>query len=518
MTGRHLVPLLSLLAIAGLTASEGSLDLAQAVEHGDRDTARMLLRRHVDVNKPEADGTTALHWAVQADDLELITDLVRAGANVKATNRYGVQPITLAATNGSVNAVGALLKAGADPNTVTSGGEPVLMTAARAGNVDTLNLLIGRGANVNAHEKWFGETALMWAAAENHGDAVRALVAAGADKNARSTVLDPPVLEFPRSGGPNSPFPRGGWTPLMFAARQGAIDAARALADLGADLDATALPQTDVTLTPADLTAAAHGVGTTAMVYAIINAHYELATMLLEKGADPSISDIAGMAALYAAVDMNSMQWVQGRPAPILRDRLDAVDLVRFLLEWGADPNAQLKSHPLKRHHDAGTTLNFGQGATPLLRAARTNDVAVMTLLLDYGADPFLMLPDRTDALLIAAGVGYQGLRGEGIRIVVPTEQAAIDAITLLLNQGMDIRAFNAAGNTAIHGAVHRGDSVVRFLAAHGAPVNQKNRAGYTPVDVALGKGGRGNVPDVRESTAALLRTLIQDDKGSTRN
>jgi ankyrin repeat protein len=253
-------------------------------------------------------------------------------------------------------------------------------------------------------------------------------------------------------------------------------------------------------------------------VYAIINAHYEVAALLLEKGADPNLSDIAGMGALYAAVDMNSMQWVQGRPAPILHDRLDGVDLVRILLEWGADPNVQLKSHPLKRHHDAGTTLNFGQGATPLMRAARTNDVAVMQILLDFGADPFMTQPDRTDALLIAAGVGYQGLRGEGIRIVVPTEQAAIEAITLLLNQGMDIRAFNAAGNTAVHGAVHRGDSVVRFLAAHGAPVNQKNRAGFAPLDLALGAGGRGNVREVRESTAALLRTLIQEDKGSTRN
>ena len=130
--------------------------------------------------------------------------------------------------------------------------------------------------------------------------------------------------------------------------------------------------------------------------------------MLLEKGADPNVADIAGMAALYAAVDMNSLQWVQGRPAPILTDKLDGVDLVKLLLAKGANPNATPQRRPLKRHHDAGSTLNFGEGTTPLMRAARTNDVAVDEALLDGGADPFITLPDRTTTLMIAAGSGLR--------------------------------------------------------------------------------------------------------------
>ena len=331
----------------------------------------------------------------------------------------------------------------------------------------------------------------MWAASENHADAIRVLAEAGADLNARSTVLDAPVLEFPRSGGPNSPLPRGGWTALMFAARDGAIDAARALADLGANLNATALPQTDVPLKPEEIAAAqAKNVGTSALVYAIINVHYDLAAMLLEKGADPNVVDGAGMGALYAAVDMSSLQWVQGRPAPILSDQLDGVDLVKQLLAKGANPNARLTGKPLKRHHDAGSTLNFGEGTTPLIRAARTNDVAVMKALLDGGADPFLTLPDRTTALMIAAGQGYGGIRGEGIRIVVPTPEGAIEAMTVLLDRGLDVDAFNNAGNTALHAAVARGDAVVKFLASRGASLNLKNKAGFTPLDVALGKAG----------------------------
>lgn len=508
----HVSGFLILLLCLGTTGGAQSIPpLVDAVKRGDREAVRELLRGRPDVNAAQADGTTALHWAVRANDIELVRTLLRAGASAKATNRYGIAPITLAATNGSVDVLDALLKAGASANTHTGEGEPVIMTAARAGNAAAVKLLVSRGADVNARERWFGETAVMWAAAENHADAIRVLAESGADINARSTVIDAPVLEFPRSGGPNSPFPRGGWTALMFAAREGAIDAARALAELGANLDAAALPQTDIPLKPDEFKTADQGIGTTALVFAIINAHYDLAAMLLEKGANPNVVDIAGMGALYAAVDMNSLQWVQGRPAPILTDRLDGIDVVKLLLDRGADPNARLKRAPLKRHHDAGTTLNFGQGTTPLMRAARTNDVAVMRLLLDKGADPFLTLPDRTNALMIAAGLGAGGLRGEGIRIVVPTPEGAVQACALLLERGMDVDAFNNAGNTALHGAVGRGDAVVRFLAERGATLTLKNKAGFTPLDLAMGQGGRGGRGGVvRESTAALLKQLIQ--------
>lgn len=484
--------------------------LVDAVKRGDREAVRELLRGKPDVNAAQADGTTALHWAVRANDTDLVRMLLRAGAKAATTNRYGIAPITLAATNGSVEALDALLTAGASANTQSAEGEPIIMTAARTGNAAALKLLISKGADVNAREKWFGETAVMWAAAENHAAAIKVLAESGADINARSTVIDAPVLEFPRSGGPNSPFPRGGWTALMFAAREGAVDAARTLAELGADLNAAALPQTDIPLKPEEFKTAEQGIGTTALVFAIINSHYDLAAVLLEKGADPNIVDIAGMGALYAAVDMNSLQWVQGRPAPILTDALDGADVVRLLLDRGANPNARLKRAPLKRHHDAGTTLNFGQGATPLMRAARTNDVAVMKLLLDKGADPFLTLPDRTNALMIAAGLGAGGLRGEGIRIVVPTPEGAVEACKLLLERGMDVDAFNNAGNTALHGAVGRGDAVVKFLAERGATLTLKNKAGFTPLDLAMGQGGRGGRGGVvRESTAALLKQLM---------
>ena len=477
----HCACLIALVSVTGLAAAGDGARVADAAREGDREAVRALVKQHSDVNAPGADGTTALHWAVRADDLETASLLIHAGANVNVTNRYGVRPLSLAAKNGNVAMIQTLLKAGADANGATLEGESVLLTAARTGSVPAINALLAQGANVNARENWMGETPLMWAAAENHASAVQTLLKAGAEINARSAVQDPPVLSFTRSGGPNSPFPRGGWTPLMYAARQGALDAARTLADAGANLNLVALPETDVPITEQDKADVSAGrIGTTALVFAVINAHYDLAAMLLEKGANPNIADSTGMAALYATVDMSTLQWVQGRPSPVLTDELDAAGLVKVLLDHHADPNAQLKKPIMKRHHDASDGA-LATGTTPLMRAAKTGDVAVMRLLLDNGADPFLTQANHTTTLMIAAGSAT--LRGEGPRIKVPTETGAIEAIKLLLERGVDINAFNDAGATALHVAVNRGDAIVKFLGEHGADLTAKNKADKTPLE-----------------------------------
>ena len=194
------------------------------------------------------------------------------------------------------------------------------MTAARTGNVDAVKLLIARGADVNAREQWFGETALMWAAAENHADAVRALAEAGADVNARSTRRSTRRCSSSRAAADRTRRSRAAaGRALMFAAREGAIDAARALAELGAELNVVGAP---ADRRPAEARGARErGQGhrhDARWSSRSSTSHYDLAAVLLEKGADPNVVDIAGMGALYAAVDMNSLQWVQGRPAPIL--------------------------------------------------------------------------------------------------------------------------------------------------------------------------------------------------------
>jgi ankyrin repeat protein len=442
-----------------------------------------------EVNRPEADGTTALDHAVRQDDLKEAQALLRAGANPKAANRYGVTPLFLAATNGNAEMAESLLKARADANAALPGGQTVLMTAARTGNPDVVKVLLSHGAVVDAKESNYGETALMWAAAENHPDAAKVLIEHGAEVNMRSAPLEYSKDRFGLEGVVTI-LPHGHWTALMYAARQGSLATARVLADARADLN---LMDPD---------------RTTALVLAIINAHYDTAVMLLDKGADPNIADSAGMAALYAAVDMSTLGEVYGRPSRTFSDESDPLDLMKALVRHGAKVNAQLRTPALYRAHTPGDG-NLGEGSTPLMRAARNADAPAMRLLLASGADASLRQKNGTTALMLAAGLGH----GLGVFAKeYATEPAMLEAVKILVEQHVDVNAANDAGETALHFAALASDPVVKFLADNGANLNAKDRQGRTALDMALGRGGRGRAgeaPKVRESTVTLLRQLM---------
>ena len=481
--------LLALVLAVSLTAAGGSDRLIDAVKSGNRQAIRAFLKNHADVNAADPDGTTPLVWAVRADDLEMARLLLASGANANAANRLGVTPLSLAATNANAVMVDALLKSGADANATQPGGQTILMTAARSGNPEILKSLLAHGASVNARESSYGETALMWAAAENHAAAVRVLIEHGAEVDARSDLLKYPQDRFGLEGVVTI-LPRGSWTPLMYAARQGSFEAAGALIEAGAKLNAT---DPD---------------GTTALVLAIINGHYDTASLLTEKGADSNIADSAGMAALYAAVDMNTLGEVYGRPGRPSTSKISALDLMKTLLAHGANPNAQLKTPALQRAHTPGeTTLN--EGATPLMRAAKNGDAPAIRILLANGADAAVAQKNHTTALMFAAGLG----RGLGVFAKdYATEAELLEAVQLLVAHGADVNAVSDNGQTAMHSAAQASDDIVRFLAAHGARLDVKDKQGRTPVDIALGVGLRGRAggpATVREGTAALLRQLM---------
>src|SRR4029453_6918905 len=109
--------LVALVVAVNLTAAGTEPRLVDAVKAGDRETVRALLKRSVQVNTPDVDGTTALHWAVRAADLETGRLLLRARAEVNAANRYGVTALSLAATIGNSAMLQTLLDAGGDANT-----------------------------------------------------------------------------------------------------------------------------------------------------------------------------------------------------------------------------------------------------------------------------------------------------------------------------------------------------------------------------------------------------------------
>ena len=481
--------LIVIAAAATLGAAPPAPDLVSAVKAGNATAVRALLRQRVDVNARDVDGTTALHWASSAADVPTITLLAGAGADLNAVNRYGASPLSLAARTGNAAVLRALLDAGATvaaADAALADGQTVLMLAARTGSVESVTLLSGHGANVNAAERRTGTTALMWAALDDRADAVRTLLAAGADANARSTVTayphTPPgvigdKVEEGASYVGQSVLPKGGWTALMYASRQGALRAATALAEAGADLNA------------------ADPDGSTALMFAIINGHYDLATRLVDKGADVNLADRTGATPLYAAVDMHTMPTTFGRPdltPPVVSG---SVDTIRMLIAHGANPNARLKEKIIKRVYNAGDP-RLGEGATPFMRASRGGDAAVMRLLLQAGADPALVQKNGNTPIHLAASVSPSGNNPDH-----GTEAGAIDAIALCLDKGLDVNAVNAAGDTAVHTALGS-PAIVKYLAEHGAKLDVKNKQGRTPLDTVL-RNREGN-----PETIALLKRL----------
>ena len=461
--------LVAALSLTPVVYAQSTPPLIAAVKAGNGAAVQALLKQRVNVNAPEADGTTALHWASRADDLGMVRTLLRAGGNAKLANRYGVTALQLAAVNGSAPVVKVLVDAGADVNAVLPEGETILMTAARTGRSEVLQILLDAGAQLDAVEKWHGETALHWAAAENHGDAVRLLAARGADVDVRSATQT-----YRRRSG-QSILPLGSWTPLMHAARGNAIEAGRALASRGAKLD----------LVDPD--------GATALVIAIINAHYDFAAMLLDAGADPNVAEKdSGMAALYATADMHRLAVGHGRPNPKPSGALDAVDLTRRLLEKKADPNAKLKAAIMQRQHTIGDST-LAAGATPLMRAAKSGDEAIVRLLLEAGADPRATLANGNNALMFASGLGWRDGSPAAPSYDQGPPEEAVATIELLLARGLDINATNTNGDTALHAAVsgRASPEIVRVLVARGARLDVQNKRGQTALSLAKNRSNR---------------------------
>ena len=529
------------LNLATLThAAVGGTAFVEAAMNGNRDAIRSLLKDGADVNTTQADGMTALHWAAQKGDVELAKMLLYASANLKATTRIGgYTPLLIASKNGDATMITTLATAGADVNATTTNGTTPLMLAAAAGKAPAVKALIDAGAAVNAKESVKGETALTFAAAFGRADVIRVLTANGADVKVTTKAVD--LAGFAKeeqerlaaerggnggaqAGRGNAPGGRGaapqgpqiagvnrqynytelvaywgGLAPMHLAARQGETEAVKALLDAGADVNQRGA-----------------GDPVTPLMVATMNGHFDLAKILLEHGADPNLAQSNGATPLYAALNC---QWsdkaLYPQPRAYEQQHASYLDLMKALMDKGADPNARLTRKVWYSQYDFDQSGVDETGATPFFRAAYAADVDGMKLLLEYGADPnirTMRTPGRvrtgdvtrevTDvsplapvppggpaitALLAASGEGY----GEGFAANHHHHAPAgmLPAVKFLVEElGMDVNAKDHDGNTAVHNAAARGDNeMILYLVSKGADVKQLNREGKTTVDMANG-------------------------------
>ena len=478
--------------------------LPELVERGERAEALRLIAAGAAVDERSADNTTALHWAAHQGDLELVEALIGRGASAMLYNDYGMTALAVAAAEADPAIVDALLRAGADVEQPNHQGQTPLMVIARTGRVETARLVLARDAQVNASEGFGGQTALMWAAAQKHPDMIRLLIAHGAEVNARGKVHDwqRRVTAEPRI----KIMQTGGFTPLLYAAREGCVACVEPLVAGGADVDLS------------------DPYGMTPLVLALYNRQFDTAMALIEHGADVNQWDWWGRSPLYLAIELNRIPDSRRNDLPAL-DAHTGLDVARALLAGGANVNMRLKHQPPLRNDpgDRGFTdggpdvLVVSPGATALLVAAKASDDEAVELLLANGANVNAANVFGITPVMAAAGVGHwYGVFREYPTIGrYKTGADAVATMKLLLAGGATLggrttelsigfQRPRVAGLTPAHGAAFQGwNEVIEYLHELGEPIDAKQTSadGDTPRDIALAEGN--------PETAALIERLL---------
>jgi ankyrin repeat protein len=571
--------------------------VADAAMRGEVETVRTLLRSGADVNAAQGDGMTALHWAAESGNAELAEILLYAGANVGAVTRLGdYTPLHLAGRTGSADVARVLVESGADVEARTSTGDVrPLHFAAASGDAPTVAVLLESGADPDAVESARGQTPLMFAASFGRADVARALIAAGADLGATSAVVDIPKqaaedraagqvrdevlaafrgdeplgtswqpspaevqaavqaanasrsvrepaepaargadepydpdlgqVAFSPSGNegeystsyPDLVYRTGGLSALHHAVREGEAETVFALLEAGADIDQQ---------TEGDLTSP--------MLMAVVNGHFDLALDLLDRGADPDIANHANLTPLYAVINT---YWAPKARYPqqqaYQQQEATHLDVMRRLLDAGADPNVRLSKHLWFMEYTFAQLDVDTRGATPFWRAAYALDVPAMKMLIAAGADsnvPTMKAPPRRfrrggedegpdpsglppvpiggpDVYPIHAATGHA--YGTGFAGVSHTHapDAWMPAVKYLVEElGADVNARDANGFAPLHWAASRGDNeMILYLVDKGADATVVARSGQTTADMANGPVQRiSPFPE----TIALLESL----------
>ena len=218
--------------------------------------------------------------------------------------------------------------------------------AAMEGNTAAVRALLGKKAEVNAPQV-DGATALHWAVQANNLEMIEMLLGAGAAVSAASKSGATPmqlaamnghaaiIERLIRAGAdPNAPLSQTGDTALMMAARTGKVDAVKVLLDRGANVNAKETWG-----------------GTTALMWAISERHSDVAKVLVERGADlnaksnfvPSASGrgFEGTAPVAPKPDQAIEEFASGWMTPLMfAAREDDLESARILIQAGADVNA----------------------------------------------------------------------------------------------------------------------------------------------------------------------------------
>ena len=420
---------------------------------------------------------TPLIDAARSADAAAVRTLIGQGVDVNAAEADGTTALHWASYRDDVDSVDLLLRAGARVNAANDLGATPLWIASQNGSAAVVRRLLDAGANPNA-ALLRGETPLMVASRSGKADVVEQLLAKGANANARAArgqtalmwavaQMHPDVVTLLVAHGADIHARSDVWSQVMAAPPHGLLEYNRDIPHGGDTALMFAARVGDLTSAKLLIGAGANvndadAWGLSALVLAAHSGYTDLVAFLLDRGADPNAAK-AGFTALHAAI--------------MRRDET----MVAALLGHGADSNTPLRTWTPTRR--SSRDWNFAPelvGATPFWLAARFAEPAVMRLLVKHGADPLVVhraeyadesqtrRTQLTTPLMAAAGMGG------GIAWVQPRrderEALTLEAVKLAAELGIDVNAANTDGRTALDAAnTLKYESVVKFLVEKGA-------------------------------------------------
>ena len=507
--------MIDLILKAGADAKErgpnGETTLMFASRNGNPAAIKMLVAAGAEINAREpVRGTTALMWAVEQRHPEAVKALLAAGADhsirsggagtsrnylaprvntrnveeaqrrrerAKAAGRTYQEQLEFESSNGGVSR-------GASPGGAIQPGQGAAPAAGAGG---------GAGAAAGQGGGGGGGRGRGGRGGQNGGG--QAAGAAAAPQGDQADTDEPEVVAGLVGGG------GGGLTALVFAAREGDLESAKALVEAGADVNLT----TAGNWTP--------------LLTAINNRNYRIASYLLERGANPNTANSpAGWTPLYLATDNRN---IEGGDYPVPKADMDHLEIIKLLLDKGANVNGTIRDNTLTRTIFTMQWF-FEAGATPFIRASMSSDTELMKLLLARGADPKLRTQNGDTALTAAAGIGWV----DGVTYERSAKEN-LEAVRMLLDLGVDPNLANNEGRTPLMGAALKGrNDVVQLLVDRGAKLDTRDRgsrdthivgasiAGHTwqAIDYADGLVRVGvQSATARPETAALIRKLMMD-------
>ncbi|HWZ30000.1 MAG TPA: ankyrin repeat domain-containing protein [Bryobacteraceae bacterium] len=465
-------------SVKATTRLGAATPLFMACRNGNAPMIELLIKSGADPNSVDEHGTTALMMAAAAGNAAAVNTLIANGAAVNAREgAHGQTALMFAAALGRSDAIKVLAAHGADPSVTTkavkaphipstfeqlqnAGQKPPEKPAPPAsGKADLDALAVGLGFKSAEYRAGSPEIQQLQATVQKLVAKVDELEKKlpGAPKPEDDGMFRPP-----RERGATE---MGGMTALLFAAREGHLESARALIDAGADVNQAS---------PADKT--------TPIVMAAANGHFDLAKFFLDYGADPNLANDLGLTPLYAAVDL---QWAPKGwfPNPsIAQEKTAYLNLMTALLDAGANVNARLGKKLWFRASGDHSWIDPA-GATAFWRAAQSLDMTAMRMLLARGADPDIPTTGGDTALMVACGIGW----GYHYSVNSPDYQW-MDAVKFLMQLGADVNAADARGYTPLHGAAYLGNhELITYLVDHGADVKAVAKDKNTVADMANG-------------------------------